>query len=224
MSVVLTVPGQPHGKRRHRFGKGRAYPDPVGVAHEETLAHYLRRACPRPFASGVAIRALFYRSDKQRVDIDNMLKAVLDAANGICFEDDSQVIEVLARVELDRANPRTVLELREENSTMPRGVEADLFTVCEGCGQRFAYRAYRSSPAPRFCSRISWAIRVSARDIRSASITSGMKGPGHARRADAQRRRNDRRSRVGKPGGRDPLPRCGWLDRKSPLGGLAGPR
>ena len=44
-------------------------------------------------------------------DLDNSLKVLLDALNGIAFEDDSQVVEIHARREEDPANPRVEVQI-----------------------------------------------------------------------------------------------------------------
>lgn len=50
----------------------------------------------------VTLSARFYRSDKRRLDLDNLLKGLLDALKGCLFEDDSQVIR-FADVSLHRS-------------------------------------------------------------------------------------------------------------------------
>lgn len=46
----------------------------------------------------------------KKPDVDNILKGLLDAMNGVCFDDDSQVYEVNA-VKLYSKNPRIEFEL-----------------------------------------------------------------------------------------------------------------
>lgn len=55
----------------------------------------------------VAVRVLFYRSNHRKVDIDNLLKAVMDALTSArIWNDDSQVCEITARRWMGESNPR----------------------------------------------------------------------------------------------------------------------
>lgn len=119
--MELTVPGEPRSKARPRFtGSGGVYSDKQQKAHEELLEWHLRLAFKEPLQGGVGVGITFFRSNKQRIDLDNLVKAVLDAANGIAFVDDVQVVELAARIELDRENPRTVILVEPKTTSMPR--------------------------------------------------------------------------------------------------------
>jgi hypothetical protein len=104
--------------------------------------------------SGVGVGVTFFRSNKQRIDLDNLVKAVLDAANGIAFVDDVQVVELAARIDLDPKNPRTVILIEPKATSMPRGDEADEKADCLTCGKAFSFRRYESKPDGQlYCSR-----------------------------------------------------------------------
>lgn len=62
----------------------------------------------KPLAGPVVASVVVYRA-RRAGDLDNSLKVLLDALNGICFEDDSQVVEIHARREDDPSNPRVVI-------------------------------------------------------------------------------------------------------------------
>jgi Holliday junction resolvase RusA-like endonuclease len=47
-----------------------------------------------PVVYPVKVTIWFYRKRQGKCDLDNLSKAVLDALNGIVFEDDSQVVEL----------------------------------------------------------------------------------------------------------------------------------
>ena len=70
-----------------------------------------------PLKGAVRIRVQFYRRKPKKLtsrmwgDVDNHLKSVLDALNGICYEDDSQVVEVTGRK--CHGEPRVLIELEE---------------------------------------------------------------------------------------------------------------
>lgn len=56
----------------------------------------------------------FYRPAK-RGDLDNRIKILLDALEGIAFENDSQIIEIHARRFDDKLNPRVSIVVTSEN-------------------------------------------------------------------------------------------------------------
>lgn len=68
-----------------------------------------------PLTGKIKIQVDVYRNLKPESlrfgDADNHLKAILDALNGIAFEDDRQVVE--ATVRLHKGKPRIEIELEE---------------------------------------------------------------------------------------------------------------
>lgn len=107
----------PTGKGRPRFGKGRTFTDPKTVAAEAEIRWLLQKENPPKFEGPVGIIVRFYLKrpksapkDRElpctRPDVDNYLKLVLDAANGILFDDDAQV--VLATVEKIYGDPERI--------------------------------------------------------------------------------------------------------------------
>lgn len=118
-ALAFTIPGEPRGKGRPRFGRSRAgfavaYTDDKTAAYENLVKLSATRAGARvvdgPLA--VQIRAFFAPpqswSKKRRAaalagqevpgrfDIDNISKAVLDGLNGIAFVDDKQIASLFA--------------------------------------------------------------------------------------------------------------------------------
>lgn len=119
--LVVTIPGTMRGKGRPRFtnagGFGRAYTD-AATANAETWV----RACamdqvgqhvldgPVSLAMDIAIVPPASWPKKRRADalagatfptgkpdLDNCLKLVADALNGILWRDDKQIVRVVAR-------------------------------------------------------------------------------------------------------------------------------
>jgi crossover junction endodeoxyribonuclease RusA len=59
------------------------------------------------------VDVLFVSKSNRRRDIDNMIKLVLDALNGVVYEDDSQVVEIHAIIARGSAEePRTDIIIR----------------------------------------------------------------------------------------------------------------
>lgn len=120
--VSVLVPGVPEGKKRHRARvvtpRGRkpwvqTYPDPAGVAYEETIAAAGREAMggldplgealtvlveafmPVPVSWSKKDRAAALAGDLHHTgkpDGDNICKAALDSLNKIAWNDDAQIV------------------------------------------------------------------------------------------------------------------------------------
>lgn len=119
--MEIIVEGEPKGKGRPRFTRtGHAYTPESTRVYEAKVAARARAAMEwrKPIAKPVAVRVTILAifgvpvswTKKRRMaalqgvehhtykpDLDNVTKAILDALNGVCFEDDSQVIEVTTR-------------------------------------------------------------------------------------------------------------------------------
>lgn len=132
-SYTLTIPGVPWSKSRPRFTrKGRAFPDPKDVEAEKRTATFLGATVRRPFTGNVALACVFYRPTLRRIDADNLLKHVCDAANGVLWVDDSQCTAVTGVIDLDRADPRTVVTIAPHESGMVRDLSKPARPVEEG--------------------------------------------------------------------------------------------
>lgn len=111
---------KPQGKARPRFSRksGVVYTPAKTAKYEKTIAKtYIEaggKCIPSDCYVSVSVSAFFpipksytkgkrlackhnvNRPDK-KPDIDNIIKAVLDGLNGIAYEDDKQVVEVIGR-------------------------------------------------------------------------------------------------------------------------------
>lgn len=115
MAVHFIVPGEPRGKGRPRFAKrGRfisTYTDTATALYEATVADAGLQAMgsTEPLQTPISLRIEAYMtvpsswSRAKRLDalagmvvpgkpdLDNVAKAVMDALNGVLYEDDKQV-------------------------------------------------------------------------------------------------------------------------------------
>jgi Holliday junction resolvase RusA-like endonuclease len=114
---AFIVMGEPKGKGRPRFCKsGHAYtPKATRDYESEIRAAYLTQYKGRGFGKGVPLSLLIYavygvpKSDRKatrkkklagailptkKPDVDNIIKIVADALNGLAYHDDSQLVEV----------------------------------------------------------------------------------------------------------------------------------
>ena len=117
VEVRLRIPGQPVGKARPRMGRGRRVYTPAKTAAYEQLvaaewqAAGSRRLPDGPFALlaefAFARPAAHYRTKARllrpdapavptRPDTDNLIKGVLDGAQGLAFTDDGWCCEIHA--------------------------------------------------------------------------------------------------------------------------------
>ena len=105
--VISDVPKSK--SRPYMTSGGRVYSKANTRSDEQLTGFYLRRLFPEPWKGNIGIGCVFFRPNLRRIDTDNMLKHVFDSANGIIWDDDSQVTAEIARKEYDAANPRTLI-------------------------------------------------------------------------------------------------------------------
>jgi Holliday junction resolvase RusA-like endonuclease len=154
----LVIPGPPHSKARHRHTKrGHSY-----MPAEERNAEYatgmmLKRMTPIPFDGNLALACIFFRPNKQRIDCDNMLKHVCDAATGVLWHDDAQVTAIMGIIEYDPANPRTLVMVGQHESTLVRDRMVPL--VCTYCGKTFIRKKAGQSMCSRDCQKAGQSHR-----------------------------------------------------------------
>lgn len=115
--VSFNVFGLPKGKARPRVTKtGHAYTPAATVAWENTIrlqVTHAMRGVELPDGNLIVRMTFFFQPPKSyakkrrelligspmphKPDIDNLVKSVLDACNGITYRDDAAVVEVYAK-------------------------------------------------------------------------------------------------------------------------------
>lgn len=86
----------------HRSQQAKNY-----IAYVDLVCRNLGMA---PVDGEVSLRLQFFRPAR-RMDLDNMLKVLLDALQGFGYHNDSQVVEIHAQRFEDKQNPRVELEI-----------------------------------------------------------------------------------------------------------------
>lgn len=115
---AVTIPGNPIPKARPRVivkdGKAKvhAYTPKRTKDYEEYVKEliiiYWRDA---PLTCPLSVRLLFYRENRIQVDIDNLAKSILDALQGVVFENDNQIEILHLEKYADETSPRVEIEL-----------------------------------------------------------------------------------------------------------------
>lgn len=118
---MVIVDGVPKSKARPRFREGgKVYASKEQLDSERALGWQLKAEFPEPLEGNLAVGCVFYRPTRHRIDVDNLLKHVMDSANKIVWHDDSQVTAQLGILELDEERPRTVIMVAAHESSMAR--------------------------------------------------------------------------------------------------------
>lgn len=160
----FVIEGEPQSKSRPRMGNGKVYNTAKQKNNEEYLAWNFKKHFEKPLTHNLAIGCLFYRPNNQRIDVDNMLKNVMDAANGIIYVDDCQVTAKLGVAELDKDRPRTVIIVGRHVSTLIRDMNKTL--TCPKCKNEFEALTPYWNKHSKFCSR-ECASLSKGEDLRS---------------------------------------------------------
>ena len=110
--IKFTVQGKPNTLRRHRKGKyGNYDPSAKDKRSFAIQASVSRPAEPFDFPLHVYLQFNF-DNHKNEADIDNLMKFVFDALEGIYWKNDKYIERVTA-VKCFNGNPRTEVVIRE---------------------------------------------------------------------------------------------------------------
>jgi len=142
--IAFTVPGKPQAMQRARVtyqnGKARAYTPKETVAYQRDVKWEAKAAGARVMDGLVVLTCRFYGL---RGDGDNALKAVADALQGICYNDDRQIVEGHYYVERAGKPARTEVEVRsvgEDTAVAPAKPQRPLKAAPWHSGQRAGSR------------------------------------------------------------------------------------
>ena len=117
--IKITAPLTPVPFKRVMTNGKKRFNNARYTEFKKGLGYFALKAMngQEPLQGSVRIRAQFYRRKPKKLtsrmwgDVDNHLKSVLDALNGICYEDDSQVVEVTGTKSY--GEPRVLIEVEE---------------------------------------------------------------------------------------------------------------
>lgn len=86
-------------KGRPRFGRGRTFTPKRTRDCEQAIALVARTHFSEPLQGPLSVEIVL---SKARGDLDNRIKTVTDACNGIAWVDDRQIVQIASRVLQDR--------------------------------------------------------------------------------------------------------------------------
>lgn len=150
----FTVPGEPVAHERPRLGRGHVYTPKKSSDYKDQVASLVKGATrARGQECPFKVEAEFFRSTYHRIDLDNLLKSILDGCtrSGL-WKDDSQVHAVAGRIHLGDSCPRAEVTIEEMESQLPKCVE---------CGKAIPMRLVKEFRAGRR-NVCSMACRIAA--------------------------------------------------------------
>ncbi|NOK06678.1 MULTISPECIES: RusA family crossover junction endodeoxyribonuclease [Myxococcus] len=104
--VRLTLPYPPSANTYWKPSKGRGLvPSDEAERYKAAVAHVAARAKVQPLFGPVRLTVTVYRP-KRMGDLDNTLKVLNDALNGVAWLDDEQVVHIDATRDDDKPSPR----------------------------------------------------------------------------------------------------------------------
>lgn len=124
--VKITIPGRPIPKGRPRIGySGRKvylYTPSETEKYEKDIATIGKLVCGHPVTGPVEIEISVYFNPQAKVftksgrrrrgtmpDLDNCVKSIVDGLNKVAYEDDRQVVRILAERKCDQVERAEVI-------------------------------------------------------------------------------------------------------------------
>ena len=103
--IMLVLPYPPTVNHMYRRARGHLALTPEALAFRHAVRMIAMVQGVQPTTGPVAVFLDVYRP-RRRGDLDNILKATLDALNGIAYRDDDQVEQITAQRYDDKRAPR----------------------------------------------------------------------------------------------------------------------
>jgi crossover junction endodeoxyribonuclease RusA len=115
-TLAVEIPFPPSVNRIWRNVAGRTLLSADGRAYRSRVAvEFMRPSVIRFGSAPVSVSIAAWMPDARRRDLDNLLKAALDAlTHAGCWDDDSQIAEInIRRAGISRENPRLSVVVQE---------------------------------------------------------------------------------------------------------------
>lgn len=108
--MTITLPLPPSANRYWRNFRGRMVVSAEAKAYKEQAAWLAKVGGYTMLDGALSLSVEVYRQRKAG-DLDNFLKILADSLQGIIYANDSQIVEIHARLFDDKANPRAVVSV-----------------------------------------------------------------------------------------------------------------
>lgn len=118
----LAVSGEPIPQARAGRGRHGSYVPKRSAEYRERIqAAWMISGRPTLGSASFSLSVRFYRATQRPCDLDNLLKAVCDALNGLAFTDDKQLVCISGahKLECARGEERTELTLWVATAAVP---------------------------------------------------------------------------------------------------------
>lgn len=112
--IEFFVEGNPVPKQSFKMGKHGGYQPKRVTDWQETVGWTAKsRHRGEPTDKRYAVKLIFYRKGKRKVDCGNLDKPVLDAMQGIIYIDDEQVDDMHVKRFYNAARPGVMVTVKE---------------------------------------------------------------------------------------------------------------
>lgn len=112
MMIKLTLPYPPSANRYWRNFNGRMVISDEARAYKDEVMYTCLGQSVEMLEGDISLTIKIYRPRKSG-DLDNRIKCLQDALNGVAYRDDSQIVELHAYRYDDKKNPRVEIELEQ---------------------------------------------------------------------------------------------------------------
>lgn len=109
--ITIELPYPISANRYWRNFRGRMVVSAEAKAFKEQVGWIARSLGAEMLAGALSMSVDIYRPAK-RGDLDNTLKVTIDSLQGIFYENDSQIVEIHARLFDDKKNPRAIVSVQ----------------------------------------------------------------------------------------------------------------
>jgi Holliday junction resolvase RusA-like endonuclease len=160
VAVCVSIDCEPFSKGRPRFGRRPngsvvTYNTRKTTDYEQMISAFLRTNLKGELAdphSFFGLRCVFYRSTKQRIDCDNLIKAISDAANMVVWADDFQVAEIMSRSYLGCDKPSVDILIYRVHDIREH-------VTCKKCGIPIkSFKSYKRKYCSTACHRLDMRV------------------------------------------------------------------
>lgn len=109
--MIIELPYPPSVNNMYRSVKGRLILSTEGRTYKAEVGYVVNQLDMEPLDGDVEVNVQVYRPRKAG-DLDNRLKATLDALEGVAYHNDRQIKRIIAERFDDKANPRVVVKIK----------------------------------------------------------------------------------------------------------------